>query len=264
MITQSKIGTAVYAEFRRRQYADSGHKRLGIFHVTDYNNSCRRNAYYKHLAIPQEQMNTKSMSILFAGEAMHQLLDKQAPQGGGETRLAYNIVDDCKADIWNGNASKFTQQDWLKIVVGECDALYDVTIEGKPQKIIVDYKTWLSKGYKKRAVDPDYKEQTNIYKYLLEKDKGIKVDYGAIIYLDFAERGEKPIIFGYKLDDINQIHARLLATQVQFAQAASTGILPDRVGEEGRWKCDGYCSFAKRCFNESKLSKEENKLVVNV
>ena len=105
-----------------------------------------------------------------------------------------------------------------------------------------------------------YKRQ-NIYKYLFEKDKGIKVNYGAVVYLDFADRFEKPLIFGFKLDDTEAIGNRLKATQAEFAQSAGTGELPDRVGEEGRWKCDGYCSYAQRCFTAGDtIPKGENKL----
>ena len=262
MITQSKVADKLFFQFRQRQYDGMKKHRLGIFHVSDYVPECTRNSYYNHLETDAvKTMDTKTMSIFWAGEAIHQMLDTSAPDGSGETPLAYNFIDDVKVDIFDEKIrKKITEEEWLKIIVGESDSLYKVNIDGKEEWVIVDYKTWLSKGYKKKAASDDHKTQINIYKYLFLKSKGIDVKWGAVIYMDYADRLEKPLIFPFKLDKMEDIEAKLKFKYAEFLHTYKTGELPERVKT---WKCDGYCQHAERCFTESKLSIKENKLVVN-
>ena len=72
---------------------------------------------------------------------------------------------------------------------------------------------------------------------------------------------EKPLIFTFKLDDMEKIRNDLILKYEQFKNAKETGVLPDRTYS---WKCNGYCPYAERCFNEDKLEEGENNLVVTV
>lgn len=266
MITLSQIESSIYFQFRKRQFNSMDNRRVGIFHVSDYIQDCSRNSYYNHIGNKAKRsMDTSTMGIFFSGEAVHQLLDKAAPVGQGETGLAYDFVNDKKVNLFEEDGENLTDEwknaspeRWMQILIGEADSLYKLEIDGKKEWVIVDYKTWLSKGYKKKAASDDHKTQINAYKYLFLKAMGIDVKYGAVIYLDFADRMAKPLIFPFKIDDVEKIRVALLSKYTLFEETFKTGKLPPRVKS---WKCDGYCPHAQRCMNEEELTKEENVLV---
>jgi len=263
MITLGDVGTSIYFQFRKRQYDSLEKKRIGIFHVTDYNQDCMRNSYYSHLALNGARlMDTNTMGIFFSGEAVHQLLDSSAPKGMGETALAYNFIDGKTVNLDDKSVySKWGVLDWLKIIVGESDSLYKIEIDGKKEWVIVDYKTWLSKGYRKKEASPDHKVQINTYRYLFMKALGIDVKFGAVIYLDFADRMAKPLIFPFKTASMEEAHGDIKKKYELFLEAYNTGKLPPRVKS---WKCDGYCPYAQRCVSEEVLSEEDRELAVNL
>ena len=246
------LDEGIYFEFRRRQYDAMDKKRMGIFHVSDYVDTCARHAYYMHMkSEPSSGMDTRLLSVFFAGESVHHLMDKlKVPEDRGltETPLMWNFVDDEPVEM--DEISKATTTDWLKILVGEFDAMY--IIDGKP--VIVDYKTWLSRGYKKRAVDPAHKEQVQMYAYLAKKVLGLEVKDGAVIYMDFADRLEKPDIYRFKIGSLDKVEEKIKARYGQFAKAYESGWLPERTLG---WKCNGYCSFTERCAKEDQIDVEE-------
>ena len=240
----------VHVEFRRRQYEAMNGERIGLYHVSDFANACQRNAYYQHIDRDPGYAfrDTTQNSILFAGEAIHQLLDKAAPDGEGETPLAWNLKTDSPVDITDKKALRnYTLDDWSGIIIGEADALYNKNTNVGPT-IIVDYKTWVSKpgSFYKKALDPVHKEQINIYRYLFAKVHAKDYKYGAVVYLDFTDRFAKPIIHSFETDTMDNIEKRLQAKQALFAQALFTGKMPPRTIN---WKCNGYCPYAEHCFS---------------
>ena len=262
-----QIENAVFCEFRNRQFRSLQKKRVGILHVTDMVQQCTRNIFYSKMSVHNQAHNydTESLSHFFGGEAVHQLLDKIAAPFQGEYPLYYNFVDDKKVEIFRDyenfeltdEAKSWDTKDWLKILVGERDAIYRVSIEDEEHHILVDYKTFLSKGYKKREPSSEHVEQLNIYKYLMSKSAGEEIKHGAVIYMDYADKFGKPLIFIKKLDKVEDIHTRLMEKYVDILHAHETGQLPERTRH---WKCDKYCPYASRCFTEEFVSEEDAKL----
>lgn len=258
----------IYFQFRKRQFdAITQNKRLGVFHVTDYVKECMRNTYYAHLkSNVKKSMDTTSLSHFFGGEAIHKLLDTVSGENG-ELGMAYDFINDRKVNLFtddgevNPAVKSFSVEDWLNILIGERDALYTIKDDKNEYNVIVDYKTWLSKGFKKKEASPEHVFQLNEYRYLFNKALGKDAKYGAVIYLDFADKMAKPLIFPVKLAEIDETHKKLLEKHSQLLQAYKTGVLPPRVKT---WLCDGYCPYAQRCFNEETLTKEENQLEVTV
>ena len=237
------IAPQIMAGFRHRQYEAMEKKRAGLFHVSDYVNICARNAFYSHLKDNKQRMGLEAMSVLWAGEAIHTFLDR-----GAETKMAWNIVDD-KTPEAGVEANK--------VVWGELDALYSTVIDGELRKIIVDYKTWLSKGFPLKAMKPEHLKQLEYYRFLYQRTHNEDIEYGGIIYLDFGERFKSPKIFVKKLRSLDEIHGELLERQREFAAAMSTGKPPERHVD---WLCN-YCPHAARCFsNETKVDSE---MVIN-
>ena len=268
MITLDQVADSIYFQFRKRQYDSLQKRRIGVFHVTDYVKGCMRNAYYSHIQTDaKKSMDTNTMSIFFSGESVHQLLDSAAPAGLGETPLAYNFIQDKKVELVDAKgkitaeAKAYSVREWLDILIGEADSLYKIEVDGKSELVLVDYKTWLSKGYKKKEASDEHVFQVNEYRYLFSKTLGLDVKYGAVVYLDFADRLQKPLIFPFKLKPLEEIRVDLAEKHKQLVSTFETGKLPPRVKS---WLCDGYCNFAERCVNEEELTKEENKLQVTL
>lgn len=236
-----RVREDIYFQFRAKQYAAIEGKRVGIFHVSDYVNACARNAYYTHLKSGDHVggITTKTMSVFFAGEAVHRLLDTSG--GGSETKLMWNIVDDMPVEEMPTDISEA-----LKVLVGEYDAEYN-TVDGP---VLVDYKTWLSNGstWRRRAVDDAHKRQVEYYSYLTWKNHGYQPLYGSVIYMDFSERLEKPDVYTFKIRSVEAIEAELLGRYAEFRSAYENDILPDRTLS---WKCD-YCPYVDHCTSIGK------------
>lgn len=240
----SLLQDAVYYGFRQRQYKSmSTNVREGIFHVSDLVQDCMRNSFYNHMkAIPKGSMDTGAMSIFFAGESVHRMLDSVFDD---ETKMKWDVVRDCQPD---------NKSNPLDVLHGECDAVYSMDIDGEVMKCIVDYKTWLSNGWKMSKPKEEHVRQINMYKYLLRKTKDWDISYGSVIYLDFADRMAKPLVFTFALEPLQDIEAEIRGKLQELRYAAETGDLPERVKS---WKCDGYCPHAERCFTEYHMTESE-------
>ena len=234
------IQDALHFEFRKRQYKSLEKIRKGIFHVSDYAGECMRKSYYDHMVnIPIFPKDTESMSILWAGEALHQILDGVYNE---ETPLAWDIINQEEPN---------DDSDAINVIYGECDAVYTLP-DGK--KVIVDYKTWKSKGFSLKSPKDTHVRQINIYKYLIAKSKNEDIKYGSVIYLDHENRFIKPQIFVFELLETDDIEIDLKAKQQDFNTAYNTGKLPKRTKT---WLCDGYCPHTERCAKEDILKKDD-------
>ena len=262
------LESAVFFELRRRQFQSLEKRRLGLFHVTDFVGQCVRKMYYDKLEDDATySMDTGKMSHFFGGEAVHQLLDSVTiDTDDGEAPLWYNFVDDKNIELFDIDGSimqeyqTWTDKEWAKIIIGERDAVYKVmNVNGDPEDVLIDFKTWLSNGYKKTTPSPEHVTQLNIYRFLEKKMNNRDIRYGAIIYLDFADKMAKPSIFVVKLAEVSETHAMLLNKYYQVMNTMMTDDLPDRTLS---WLCNGYCPHASRCVKENRLEPKQNKLRV--
>lgn len=258
-VTLKDIEDAAYIEFQRRVYnAINSNARAGIFHVSDYVNPCMRNAYYAHMGAQRLAQTPAQAATLFAGEAVHQLLDGASHPDQGETPLAWNIVRGLAVREQIAEIGTMKADDWMECIVGEADALYHLKIfKELTVPVIVDYKTYNSEGNprkRKLSIDPVHRNQINTYKFLFDKCENINIRYGAVIYLDFADRFANPLIFPFETESSEKMWAILTQKQAQFMQAYRSGTLPDRTVH---WKCKAHCPWAQRCFSEEELSDDE-------
>lgn len=243
----SFIQDEVYAGFRKRQYEAMGQNvREGMIHVSDLVQDCMRNTFYNKWDKTERYMDTGAMSIFFAGESVHRMIDSVY---NDETKLSWDLVRDKKPDA---------DSNPLDVLNGEYDAVYDVDVDGEKMKCIVDYKTWLSNGYKMSKPKEDHVRQINMYKYLIQKNTGVDIKYGSVVYLDFADRMSRPVVFTFALDPIEDTEKTMLVKLTELQDASNTGILPPRVKS---WKCDGYCPYASRCFIEDEVPNSDLEVV---
>lgn len=237
----SLLQDAIYFDFRKRQYKAMEKYRTG-FHVSDYVQDCMRKVFYSHLSSLQDNsgMDTDTMSTLFTGEAAHQLLDSVY---NDETTLKWDIRLDQEVDMSTHPYDR---------IHGECDAVYQLEIDGEKHNVIVDYKTWTNNGYKKRAPNDNHVKQINIYNFLIQRSIPKKwglIEYGSVIYLDKTDN-LKPLIFVFKLDDIEEIKKDLVVKHNELLEGIATGKLPERVKT---WMCE-YCPYVERCVQEETIS----------
>ena len=234
-------------------FVKSGY-REGIFHATDYSATCARKQYYDKLKMHANlTTNFGSVAPLFVGLAVHQALEKgYGKKEMAEVKMAFDLTTGDSVNFMD--LAEMKQEDQANVIVGTLDAIYDIGGE----KVIVDYKTWHSKGYQKRSVDPVHEFQVNVYGVMLSACKNIEAKYGAVVYLDSSERFLKPKVFVFKLDAREKILESITERHGQFLNAMQAGKLPDRTITD--WLCESYCPYASRCFTEEKISKEENQI----
>lgn len=249
----SPLMDSIRVGFRKRQYDALEKDRKGIWHVTDLAKSCMRNVYYSKMAgIPKVSMDSNSMSHVFVGEAVHQLLDSVNKE---EYPLAIEMKFGEDSVKYEGDKDV----DQKNVIYGEMDAMYEmvVNIDGETQKVdaIVDYKTWNSNGgYKKKAPNEEHVRQINYYKYMVYVSKGVEIKYGAVVYLDMYDKMAKPIIFTFPLKPIKELEEELKAKVSELIYARESGKLPARTIS---WLCDGFCPHIARCSREEELPKRE-------
>lgn len=255
----AELENSVHILFRNLQFSSLVKKRTGLLHVTDIVRECGRHTVYNKLKIHSNRnMDINSLSNFFSGEAVHQMLDRISPKVdnvSGETIVKYNFIDD--KDVNYEEAKKITDvKEWLKILVGEYDAIYN--IDGR--KVLVDYKTWKSNGFPLKAMKSDHLIQLSIYKYLIHKEFAEDIDYGAIIYLDFEDKFEKPKVLVKKLMPLDEVEKMLKLRYEEMLHTLNTGELPLRVQS---WYCN-YCPYASRCFTEDTIPENEREYNVIV
>lgn len=245
-----EIETGVKILTRKAQYKAIESERGKFFHATDFVNECSRNLFYSKI-VPRGTMDTKTMTIFWVGIAIHKVTDISQDMKYHEMKMAYDYVDDKVIDIKDLPTIK--PEKYFDIVVGSCDDLVQVLVAGNKEWCIVDKKTWRSKGFKKTSPSSSHIDQVNIYRLLLEKCQGIVVPYGAIVYFDMWQEGvEKPQVMPFKLDSPDITRGKMLKIRDEIMEAQKTGVLPRRYLH---WKCDGFCPYSERCFNEEIVDK---------
>jgi CRISPR/Cas system-associated exonuclease Cas4 (RecB family) len=132
------------------------------------------------------------------------------------------------------------EQRFKRVVAG-------VTLSGQPDLIVPDLRK-LYDFKTARRIPKDGKPyaahglQVNIYRWLTLPH--CEIDQLEIVYLDMSNVLRVPV-------DVMSVHKVLswLVPRVKKLRAAlDSGPLPPRVGPDGLWQCNGYCSFTDSCW----------------
>jgi CRISPR/Cas system-associated exonuclease Cas4 (RecB family) len=122
-----------------------------------------------------------------------------------------------------------------------------ITISGQPDLIVprlrklYDFKT-ARRIPKKGKTYAQHRLQVNIYRWLVLPHHAI--DELELVYMDMSEVLRVPV----KVMDLHKLMGWLVPRVKTLKAAFEGGKLPDRVGPEGLWQCNGYCSFTERCW----------------
>ena len=125
--------------------------------------------------------------------------------------------------------------------------LAGITISGQPDLIVprlrklYDFKT-ARRVPAKGKVYANHELQVNIYRWLVLPHH--EIDRLELVYMDMSE---------VKRVQVNVMNQRKLMgwliPRVRKLRASLEGLaLPPRVGPDGLWQCNGYCSFTNRCW----------------
>jgi len=138
-----------------------------------------------------------------------------------------------------------------------------IVLSGHPDVIypyhrkIVDYKS-TRRIPKDNTPYGGHSIQVNLYRYLVEPK--YEVDKLEIVYFDMSSVKRINVEV---MDEKNLL--RWLVPRIEKLKVAfNGGKLPERVGPDGLWQCNGYCPFTKFCWPEgvpSLKNLEENKKV---
>ncbi len=108
-------------------------------------------------------------------------------------------------------------------------------------KKLVDYKS-TRRIPKDNAPYSSHGIQVNLYRYLAAPQ--YQVDHLEIVYFDMSsvKRIEVEVMGTKKL--LDWLVPRIRELKIAF----DGGKLPERVGSDGLWQCNGYCPFTKFCW----------------
>lgn len=232
--------------FRKAQAKYINSQRSG-FHVSDYIYECMRKTALTKMAEESNAiggMSMEMMSILYVGQAIHHASNLNGV--AHELSFCYDIVNDKAIPFDDQGKPKIPEgRPQIDFLVGTLDDMaFNETINGN---IIIDKKTVAYKGYTPRSASDHHKEQTNLYRLLLNKCKKMDALWGCNLYIDISERTEKIYPFAYRLYDVATTLKKLKDRRQEILNWHETGELPDRVIT---WACN-YCSQAFNCFKEN-------------
>ena len=189
------IESIVYTRFRDYQEKFvNGRGRLDTVHVSDIIKECMRYSYYS-TKYPKEADN-RLKGILYIGQAIHNLSDIGDIH---EITMCYDFANNKPMKM--EDVKKATKDEQKHILTGTVD---DVVFDEKYGAIIVDKKTWSSKGWVKKEPNIEHVRQLNAYRFLLSKTRGIDAKYGVVLYLDKYTEMETPLPMMVELDDISK------------------------------------------------------------
>jgi len=238
-----QIESSAYFAFRESQSRLLiGNKREAGYHVTDLCKPCMRNVFYSKQAEASstvQTMDTSAMAYLYMGNAIHAVSDLKGKLH--EFKMFYHIEEDKGLD--QAEYLQMSTEDKWKVLVGTVD---DV-IESNGQLVVIDKKTWVSKGFKLTAPKDHHVLQCNIYRMMLQKCAGLDPVVGCILYLDIGDRIEKPLPLGFNMQDTKLTRADVVSKWNLLEEARKNKTVPARVKN---WMCDGYCAHAMRCFTQ--------------
>ena len=212
---------------------------IKTMHVSDLVSPCLRKSYYQRL-YPMYEMTDDMRSILFHGTVVHEH-SKLAPFH--EITMCYDVTKDLAYPPEDVKQMDDKQREG--IISGTVD---DVVKYGD-HYVICDKKTYNSKGYTKKEVDPSHALQVNIYNVLLTEAYNITAKYGCVLYLDkMKDLKELPMVF--ELDPLDEVK--------EFMRSAYNKLSDVRPPEgEICFLCNGknklgkiYCNYLDQCVKD--------------
>ena len=227
------IESIVYARFRdyQEQFVN-GSGRLNTIHVSDVIQECLRKSYYS--AKYPKEFDDRLKGILYIGQAIHNLSEIGDMH---ELTMCYNFATNKAMDM--DDVKKATPEEQRYILTGTCD---DVIFDKEHGAIIVDKKTWSSKGWVKKEPSIEHVRQLNAYRFLLKETRGIDAKYGVVLYLDKYTEMETPLPMMVELDNPEVTKAHIME---------KISILNDGMPEPTPcWLCNKkivYCKYKKEC-----------------
>jgi CRISPR/Cas system-associated exonuclease Cas4 (RecB family) len=227
------VESIVYTRFREYQNKFvNGSGRLNTIHVSDIIQECLRKSYYS--AKYPKEADDRLKGILYIGQAIHNLSKIGDIH---EVTMCYDFANNKPMDMEDvKNASKEEQR---YILTGTCD---DVIFDKKYGAIIVDKKTWSSKGWVKKEPSIEHVRQLNAYRFLLNKTRGIDAKYGVVLYLDKYTEMETPLPMLVKLDDIGLTEG-IIREKISILNDGMPKATPC-------WLCNKkvvYCKYKEEC-----------------
>lgn len=129
-----------------------------------------------------------------------------------------------------------------------------ITLSGHPDVIypeerkLVDYKS--TRRIPKNGISyANHGLQVNLYRYLVIPQ--YEIDQLEIIYFDMSNVKRVKV----ELMDKRKLVDWLVPRLKKLKGALEGGKLPERIGSEGVWQCDGYCPFTKICWPKGILKR---------
>jgi len=216
---EETIAQEIKTKFYRAVLDEIAEDRSNEVHVTDLVYDCLRRAYFekKYGETPSDESGAL---VLWIGKKLH-----ETPVcDGHEVPLEYSVNTD------NG----------MVAVKGSIDEL--CTVDDKI--VIVDKKSTRSAPSKPHE---HHVKQVMFYAAMLYKTKGIKADYGAILYIDVANLYSRVHVFPITLADI-ELHADELEKKAaELWNSMQTGVLPRK---KAGWLCK-YCPYWRKCIRDT-------------
>jgi CRISPR/Cas system-associated exonuclease Cas4 (RecB family) len=122
-----------------------------------------------------------------------------------------------------------------------------ITLSGHPDVIYPEHKKLVDYKSTRRIPKDNFPYanhgiQVNLYRYLVAPQ--YQIDQLEIIYFDMSDvkRVKVPVMKTRKL------MGWLVPRLKKLKAALNGGKLPEKVGSEGVWQCDGYCFFTNFCW----------------
>lgn len=122
-----------------------------------------------------------------------------------------------------------------------------ITLSGHPDVIypeerkLIDYKS-TRRIPKDNTPYANHAIQVNLYRYLVMPE--YQIDKLEIVYFDMSNVKRVKV----EAMDKRRLIGWLVPRLKKLKRALNGGKLPEKVGSEGVWQCDGYCPFTKICW----------------
>ena len=138
-----------------------------------------------------------------------------------------------------------------------------ITISGQPDLItpglrkLYDFKT-ARRVPRDGQVYANHALQVNIYRWLVLPHH--EIDHLELVYMDMSAVRRVSV----DVMDLQKLMGWLVPRVRKLKASLDGSGLPPKVGSDGLWQCNGYCSFTKRCWpkgvpSAASLRREESK-----
>jgi len=210
---ETLLANKLQYKFYRAVLRELEEDRTQEIHVTDLVYDCLRRAYYskKH---PIHAADEASALVLWIGKKLHETI---VCEDGHEVEVELQIADEVS-------------------VKGSIDEMCQ--IDG--YTVIIDKKT--TRNIPSKPYDHHVK-QVKIYAMILYKTRGIRVQYGGILYIDVNNLYSKLYMFPVQMLEIEQLYNEVVEKAWKLYIAMKENTAPEA---EPGWICK-YCPYWQLC-----------------